>query len=418
VCFAVPFGFGSGEVLMNILFLGGIFSEGDKDNISQKSKGGVQYAADTLQKNYITGFSQSGSVSAVSVINLPFIGAYPKRYQDLFYRPVAPRESLERATVLNVGFFNLTIVKNLHKVILAVKSILKEMKSNPDQPQVLVCYSMHLPFLLACYFVKLVKKDTHLCVIVPDLPEYMAVRKGVTKFVFHMLSLVSYSIVSKADSIVAITREMLNKFDTGIKKVVIEGIADKRYISLSETVQRKKYFLYTGTLDRRYGIRNLLDSYVSSGIDDYELFICGDGDDRAYVEGVVAANANVKYFGQLDRDSVLALQRNAALLINPRDNDSEFTKYSFPSKIIEYMSSGVPVLMYRLDGIPDEYYGFCYLIPPGDDGLKLKLLELSKLSDNEFISKGESAKKFIIENKMPDMQVAKLLDAIKGKDYV
>ena len=91
-------------------------------------------------------------------------------------------------------------------------------------------------------------------------------------------------------------------------------------------MQRKKYFLYTGTLDRRYGIRNLLDSYVSSGIDDYELFICGDGDDRAYVEGVVAANANVKYFGQLDRDSVLALQRNAALLINPRDNDSEFTK--------------------------------------------------------------------------------------------
>ncbi|VVO86704.1 hypothetical protein PS850_02135 [Pseudomonas fluorescens] len=403
---------------MNILFLGGIFSEGDKGRISQKSKGGVQYAADTLQKNYITGFSQSGDVSAISVINLPFIGAYPKRYQDLFYRPVEVRESLERATVLNIGFFNLTIVKNLHKAILAVKSILEEMKAAPDQPQVLVCYSMHLPFLLACYFIKLAKKDTHLCVIVPDLPEYMAVRKGVTKFVFHMLSLISYSIVSKADSVVAITREMLNKFDANIKKVVIEGIADKRYISISETVQRKKYFLYTGTLDRRYGIRNLLDSYISSGVDDYELFICGDGDDRAYVEGVVAAGANVKYFGQLDRDSVLTLQRNAALLINPRDNDSEFTKYSFPSKIIEYMSSGVPVLMYRLDGIPDEYYGFCYLIPPGDNGLKMKLFELSKLSDSEFISKGESAKKFIIENKMPDMQVAKLLNVIKGNGHV
>ena len=82
------------------------------------------------------------------------------------------------------------------------------------------------------------------------------------------------------------------------------------------------------------------------------------------------------------------------------------------------MSSGVPVLMYKLDGIPEEYYGFCYLIPPGGDGLKVKLLELSRLADNEFISMGASAKQFIIKNKMPDMQVAKLLQAIKGKDHV
>jgi glycosyltransferase involved in cell wall biosynthesis len=415
---APSFRYDSGEILMKVLFLGGIFSDRDKSDIIRNSKGGVQYAADTLQKNYINGFSQSKSVQAVSVINLPFIGAYPNRYRQLFYRPVTGRESLNQATILNIGFFNLTIVKNIHKVILAVKTILSEMKSHPDQRQVLVCYSMHFPFLVACYFVKLLRKETHLCVIVPDLPEYMAVRKGVAKFFFHMLSRVSYFIVSKSDSIVAITREMLEKFDADIQKVVIEGIADKRYISISEVGQRKNYYLYTGTLDRRYGIRNLVDSYVSSGIDSYELYICGDGDDRKYVEGVSASNPNVKYFGQLDRDSVLGLQRDAALLINPRDNDSVYTKYSFPSKIIEYMSSGVPVLMYKLDGIPEEYYDFCYLIPPGGDGLKMKLLELSKLADSEFISKGKSAKQFIVENKMPDMQVGKLLDAIKGKDHV
>lgn len=403
---------------MKILFLGGIFTECDKNNIIQKSRGGVQYAADTLQKNYIHGFSQSQAVDAVTVVNLPFIGAYPRRYDDMFYRPVAEREAFDRATVRNVSFFNLTIVKNLHKVVRAVKVILREMKADAQRPQVLVCYSMHLPHLLACYIVKRLKKETHFCVIVPDLPEYMAVRRGLAKFVFHMLSRISYFIVGRADSISAITKDMLGKFDARISKVVIEGIADKRYIALTDTVERKKYFLYTGTLDRRYGIRNLVDSYVAAGISDYELFICGDGDDRKYVEAIAAAQPNVKYFGQLDRDSVLALQRNATLLVNPRDNDSIYTKYSFPSKIIEYMSSGVPVLMYKLDGIPEEYYGFCYLIPPGGDGLKVKLLELSTLADNEFISMGASAKQFIIKNKMPDMQVAKLLQAIKGKDHV
>jgi glycosyltransferase involved in cell wall biosynthesis len=403
---------------MNILFLGGIFSECDKDNIIQKSKGGVQYAADTLQKNYINGFSHSNLVRSVSIINLPFVGAYPHRYQDLFYRAVSKQESLDGAKVLNVDFFNLTIVKNIHRVIQAVKTILSEMRSRQDEDHVLVCYSMHLPFLLACYFVKLVRKKTHLCVIVPDLPEYMAVRTGISKTIFSMLSRISYFIVNRSDTIAAITRDMLNKFDGDIKKVVIEGIADKRYISISEVGQRKKYFLYSGTLDRRYGIRNLVDSFVGSGIGDYDLFICGDGDDRAYVEQIAATAINVKYFGQLDRGSVLSLQRSAALLINPRDNESEYTKYSFPSKVIEYMSSGVPVLMYKLDGIPEEYYGFCYLIPPGGNGLKTKLFELSKLLDSDFISMGESAKKFIIENKMPDMQVAKLLVAIKGEGHV
>ncbi|MFY0727856.1 glycosyltransferase [Pseudomonas sp. NFX15] len=403
---------------MNVLFLGGVFCEGDKENIIKNSKGSMQYAADTLQKNYISGFSQSEHVQTVSVINLPFVGAYPYRYRDLCYRPVAKRESLGRAVVKNVGFFNLTFVKNICRALSAYRAILAEMKSRQEERYVLVCYSMHLPFLLACYFVRLFKRKTHLCVIVPDLPEYMAVRKGVAKFVFHLFSLVSYSIVNRSDSIVAITKEMLRKFDLSIKKIVVEGIADESYISISEAGQRKRYFLYTGTLDRRYGIRNLLDSYIDSGIENYDLFICGAGDDRAYVEDISSNCSNVKYFGQLERDSVLRLQRDAALLINPRDNESEYTKYSFPSKIIEYMSSGVPVLMYRLDGIPEEYYGFCYLIPPGGDGLKRKLLELSKISDDEFIGMGKAAKTFIIENKMPDKQVGKLLDAIKGKDHV
>lgn len=403
---------------MDIFFLGGIFTEQERDRIIQKSKGGMQYAADTLQKNYIDGFCQSEMVQTVSVINLPFIGAYPKRYGSVFFHPLERTESLGRATVSNVGFLNLTVVKNIHKVVLAVKQILSGMKQYNEKECVLVCYSMHLPFLIACYLVKRIKKDVHLCVIVPDLPEYMSVRAGFMKLAFDTLSKVSYFIVNRSDSIVAITAEMLNKFQGNVRKVVIEGIADEKYISADDSDGRKNYFLYSGTLDRRYGIRNLLDSFVSAGIDGYDLLICGDGDDRRYVEAIATEYPHVKFLGQLDRSAVLSFQRNAKLLINPRNNESAFTKYSFPSKVIEYMSSGTPVLMYKLDGIPDEYYEFCFVVPPVDDGLKAKLLDVSKFSDDELLAKGQSAKKFIVENKMPGVQVRKLLDVIKGESYV
>lgn len=403
---------------MNLFFLGGIFSDKERDAIVRKSRRGFQAAADTLQKNYINGFSQSEMVERITVINLPFIGAYPKRYQDIFYSPLAKEDSLGRAKILNIGFLNFLLVKNFHKIYLAVRHILAQTSACPSEKNYLVCYSMHLPFLLACHIVKIKRKNIHLCIIVPDLPEYMSVRTGLVGRLFNLLFRISYYVVNRADSIVAITADMLDKFEPSIAKVVIEGIADPQYVALTGGGRRKKYFLYTGTLDVRYGIRNLLDSFLAAGIDDYELHICGDGDDRAYVESVAARVEGVKYFGQLDRIAVLKLQRDASLLINPRGNDSEYTRYSFPSKIIEYMSSGVPVLMYRLDGVPEEYYDFCFLIPSGEGGLVGQLQLISRLPEDELIAKGEAAKKFIVERKMPAQQVHKLLNAIKGCEHV
>ena len=49
------------------------------------------------------------------------------------------------------------------------------------------------------------------------------------------------------------------------------------------------------------------------------------------------------------------------ILVNFRSPNEELTKYSFPSKILEYISSGSLVLSTRLLGIPDEY--FSYIVP-------------------------------------------------------
>jgi len=82
------------------------------------------------------------------------------------------------------------------------------------------------------------------------------------------------------------------------------------------------------------------------------------------------------------------------------------------------MSSGVPVMMYALDGIPAEYYCFCYLVPPGADGLKEMLAKVASFEADELAKMGRSAKQFVADHKMPSAQVAKVLDAIKGKTYV
>lgn len=39
---------------------------------------------------------------------------------------------------------------------------------------------------------------------------------------------------------------------------------------------------------------------------------------------------------------VLKAQSESEILVNPRNDNNEFTKYSFPSKVIEYLGSGTP----------------------------------------------------------------------------
>ena len=54
------------------------------------------------------------------------------------------------------------------------------------------------------------------------------------------------------------------------------------------------------------------------------------------------------------------MQHKATILVNPRTSEGEFTKYSFPSKTMEYLLAGRCVVVNRLPGIPEEYYQYVY----------------------------------------------------------
>jgi len=109
------------------------------------------------------------------------------------------------------------------------------------------------------------------------------------------------------------------------------------------------------------------------------------------------------------------LQRKATLLINPRDGVEEFTKYSFPSKTIEYLSSGTPTILYKLKGIPEEYYNYCYTCDfEGAEGLTETIVRVLNIPSDERESMGEKAKKFILNNKNETIQSKKIIHLIKN----
>jgi hypothetical protein len=66
--------------MKEIIFLGGIFPEDIRDEIEAKSSGVIQNAADSLQKALISGLKIH--FEKLTLVNLPFIGSFPKRYKE------------------------------------------------------------------------------------------------------------------------------------------------------------------------------------------------------------------------------------------------------------------------------------------------------------------------------------------------
>ena len=177
---------------------------------------------------------------------------------------------------------------------------------------------------------------------------------------FMMISTyINYKLMKCVDGFALLSLAMSEHIPTCNKPVVqIEGIFDSGCGSFPE-VQKQRAILYSGNLGKRYGIIDLLDAFTKTSID-YKLLICGVGDGADDVKRYAEKDSRIVFLGSLPRTEVLRLQSEASLLINPRHKADAFTRYSFPSKTMEYMASGTPTLMSELDCLPEDYKQHLY----------------------------------------------------------
>ena len=197
----------------------------------------------------------------------------------------------------------------------------------------------------------------------------------------------------------------------------MEGIATETEIQRHTKAENEiKTVLYSGTLHKRFGVLNLVHAFGLIENPSYKLVICGIGDSEKEIKDVAAKDPRIDFRGQLDRKDILKLQQEATVLVNPRQNNEEFTKYSFPSKNLEYLSSGTPLVAYKLDGIPDEYDDFINYVPDNSpETLANKLIEVCEQSPQKRRSHGEAARKFVLENKNAVVQTKKILDLLENR---
>lgn len=392
---------------MKYFFVGGFFPKKQIEMIQNSSSGVVQNAANVFQTHLLKGFDIVFE-NGVLVLNLPFIGSYPRRFNKIYFPPFNDKIS-ENTTVRGIGFLNLTYIKYFSRFLSLFSFLMNVKKHNPDY---IFIYSMNLPFIMAVIFSnKLRFNKSKVCLIIPDLPEYMNDQGGFLYNIFKKIeTFILNWTLSSIDKFIVLTKEMALKLKINQEDfLVIEGIADD-YLEINDSnLVNKNIIFYSGTLAKRYGVCDLIDAF--NGLDErnIELWICGDGDAKGYINKMQMLDNRIKYLGQLPRDEVIRLQRQAKVLVNPRMPEGEYTKYSFPSKIMEYMCSGRPVIMYRLQGIPLEYYEYCYT-PLASNVISLRdcLAKTIALPDEELTATGLAARNFVLNNKSYLKQAEKI----------
>lgn len=241
--------------------------------------------------------------------------------------------------------------------------------------------------------------------IITDFPEMLSGMYGL-KESLH------WKIIHSCTGYVLLTEAMADKVRPGAKPyLVIEGQVDSAMEEQSNSPDNKWSGLnciYAGGLHKKYGIETLVKAFILADVPNSVLHIYGDGDFAPELHQI--KNEHIFYHGVAPNSEVVAAEIASTLLINPRPTTEEFVRYSFPSKNLEYMVSGTPVLTTNLPGMPEEYKDYVYLFEDESvQGMVTKLREVLSLPTNELNRKGKKAKEFVLNEKNNIYQTNRIL---------
>ena len=359
-------------------------------------------SSEAVQK-YHRIMAEGFALNGCEVISLGVVPAN-KNVRDKFIS--LPDGELNGVKYKHLRTINLPIIKQLLNAVGVYFNVLKY----GNKESFVICdglsYLASKAAVLACKLKRLKS-----VVIITDLPEFLVGRDNSAVQRYKKL-------FDQFSGYVLLTEQMAVKLGYQDKPyVVIEGQVDsleKREV-LEEKQYDKKIVMYAGIVRKLYGLKMLVEGFIKADLPDYELHIYGNGDYADEIDEISKHN-NVKHFPSQPNTTIVEKEKRAFLLVNPRPTNEEYTKYSFPSKNMEYMVSGTAVLTTNLPGMPSEYKQYVYLIEEDtEEGICTAFKKIAKLNETEIMEKGKEARDFVLSKKNNKIQTEKIIRMVNER---
>ncbi|MEI6285448.1 MAG: glycosyltransferase [Bacillota bacterium] len=400
---------------MKICFIGGLYYSDDYAvELQSDSPTMINIAAHKFQWNLIKGLD-CHFPGEITILTNIFVGSFPHNLRKIFVK--GKKWSHDKfARDKSFAFINLPIIKPLNKMVNVLFGLVNWCYENRAEQKVVIVYSLYSPFIIPCVLLKKICSNTKICLVVPDLPNNMYIDANTpifNKFKQFFNTKITKLLIKYADSFVFLTESMNNLLNKKrVPYIVVEGIVDVEDANTFVDYQMlSNDILYTGALFTKYGIIELLEAFVKTSY--FGKFIVCGGGEKECIDKIMALekkDERIEYKGIVNREQALLFQKNAGILVNPRNDLHEFTKYSFPSKTMEYLLTGKPVVMFKLAGVSEEYSDYIYYPDrPTYSSFVDKLIEVSGITVQEKVARSIKTLEFLEKNKSVDAQGFKLV---------
>lgn len=403
---------------MKLLFISSILPAELITELKQKSKISLGGAADVFQKAVVQGLCENNA--DFDVITFPCLGCFPLNYKAIF-TPSGEFSLSNGRKAKTVSYCTVVGLKEMSIHRLAYKEVKSWLKRNyrEDDDTAVLTYNFDAPVMLAVKKLKKMFPKLKMSTIVTDLVDNVfdfRGNNGTLKLIQQNKMIKSVkSLYPYIDKYILLTRFMEEKIpESAGRNIVVEGIASQFASNYTKNnVHKYKSLLYAGTLQEFSGVKDLVDAFMLTKEESFRLVICGKGVLTDYIIEKSKADNRIIYKGIVLHKEVLELQQEATVLVNPRKPNGNITRYSFPSKTMEYMSSGIPMIGYKLEGIPEEYFEWMFTVNDNSvKTLKETIETVLNLSATDLADKAERARNFVQSNKTAKLQVKKILDFI------
>ena len=401
----------SGGDILKILYLGSVIKTADCTKYL-----GPSVAGNKMQLGILKGLNELHKDIAV-VTEIP-IAAYPKEKKIIIKSGKIKVTHDIQAKV--VPFVNIFVLKQFTMIASAFFMLLKWGIANRKEQKTIITFNpfpyISIPTLLAS---KLFNIKT-LCIFA-DPPIDAVKRSLIGEVAKYFENISTKKNIKKYDGLVVLNIKAIDKYSPNTKYVLVDGGFDTndkpsnqpggQWLGYSEgdTID----IIFSGGLYEYNGLVNLIEAFKTLKNQSLRLCIYGEGPLKEFIVAASEEDYRIIYYGNVSNDEMIVIQQNSGILINPRPVNESISLYTFPSKMIEYMLSGTPIITTKLNGLTEEYLKNVFVLEDDSiieiaNGIEL-FLELEK---EQIMEKAKKAREFIVNNKTWEIQAKKVYEFI------
>ncbi len=274
------------------------------------------------------------------------------------YRPFRRLSLTPSLTVTEVPFFGSGVLQPLSQSVAISQALIKELITwKPEAMITDIHYARYgVPALLAYFATRI-----PLVTILSDTPHITGWRRFLPRQFLELLVIQHTPAAATLSN--HVTRDYRpNRLTTRISvpasRDVFKLSLDREYFE----TKAEKIVYFAGTFNIYSGIPQLLDAIKLIFNPDYRFWFSGRGPLEKDIIALAKDDKRVKLWGFIEREPYLRLMEKATILVNPRPSVLPASRYNFPSKLMEYMAAGRPLVSTSTSDINEVYKDVVVLV--------------------------------------------------------